>query len=458
MTVHNNKLFESTSIKTEFVIPEIQKVFGTPTIDEEPIELSHKAQSDLHNQQNKLTLELLEKAIVHVRQYDSLATATKLTAKAFHKCPSMYNKRLIVDANRSLKAAIKADAWAKSRRRKRHVDESTVRRNLDTFYEKVAEAVASIRLDLDKRSLNLFAKIKKQYESNLPLHLPADKKAVRRTAHIVAMCESTPSTKYKYKRLEGMLFLIEDATMLGINRNIFKKSTATTMSTLEKAVDLAKKLGKTVYEGIIARPSDNIDWYLIQDIGTNIKFASFADKLDVVENSEHDNLSYEGYIKKQADEQRTQQQLKTKKLQNIRASFADDNIALLDDLKLLRSQVDNLLFQRSEIAANFHGITNVTGDDSGIEINQIRRLYGKTQEYKQHLLHEGKTYAEALLLSFRQRVEAKSCYYDYLDISDELKALRGRIAFITEELENRKKAYAVKLGMVSTTKYIELDA
>jgi len=431
-------------LSTNFVIPE--------AVVEE---VNYREQSDLHNQQNKITIELLEKAIVHVRQYDSLETATKIVAKAFHKCPSMYNRKHIVDAQRSLKAAIKADKWAKSRRRKRHVDASTVRRNIDTFYEKVAETVESIRLDLDKRSLTLFSKIKKQYESTLPLVLPADKKAVKKSAHIIAMCESKPSDKYKTTRLEGNLYLIENAIVVGINRKAIK--TKASYTTADYAEGLAKRSGKTIYTSALSRPSDNIDWYLVQDFGTNITFASFADKMDVHDNPETDDLSFEGYLKRQSEEKRVAEQYKTKRLRDVREAFNTDNIAIFDDIRTLKISLENMIFERSQIAIEFSNITMLDGHEKGLDINQVSHLYDNSMSYRKQLQHEGLDFYRAHRMSLKQRLEAKSCYYDHVDITRKIKETRDRINFLASELEQRKNVYARKLGMVSESKYVHFD-
>ena len=435
----SNKFVGVENIATQFTIP--GKDFSE--IDE----LSFKQKSDLHSNQNKLTIELLEKAVVHVRQYDSLATATKLVGRAFQRCPSIFVKRMIVDANRSLKAAIKADSWSRSRKRKRHVDESTIRRNLDSFYEKTAEAVAAMRLDLDKTNLTLFSKVKKQYESTLPLTLPDTKSAIKTTAHIVAMCEGSPSSKNKVIRLEGLLFLIENVTVLGINNKLNK-------DTHEKATQIARKRGFTVYHEKLVRPSENIDWYLALDFGCNVKFASFADNMDVAEDDYSENSSYEGYLKRQSEEQLIQQQLKTKRLQNLRQAFNDDNIVIIEDLKRLRIEVDNMLFERAKISEDFNSITNVTGENSGIDITHSRKLYGKTIEYRQYLMTQGYEFEAANNMCIKQRIEAKTRFYDYQEVTFDLKFTRNRIAFLEEELSTRRERYLKKMGMISLSKYV----
>ena len=439
--ISGNKIEDATfdsPLKTDFVIPENQE-FGEGL-------LSHQEQSDIHNQQNKLTIELLEKAIVHVRQYDSLETATKIVAKAFHKCPSMFNRNKIVDAQRSLKAAIKADKWAKSRRRRRHVDESTVRRNLDTFYEKVAAAVETIRLDLDKRSLTLFTKVKKQYQSTLPLQLGPDKKATKKSAHVIVMCESPPRGDKRATRLEGNLFLIEDVTLVGVNRKLVK-------STYDYADGLARRSGRTIYKHVLARPSDNIDWYLVLDFGVDISFASFADKMEVEDNPDTNELSFEGYLKRQSEEKRAQEKYKTKRLRDIRQAFIEDNVSFFEDLKTLENELDNVLYERSELAAEFSSLTVLSGQERGLEISQIGKLYDNSIDYRRQLIQEGYDFDRAHRFAIKQRLEAKSCWYDYQDKSNRAKQIRQRIDFLKTELEQRKLTYARKLGLISTTKY-----
>ena len=428
-------------IKTDLIIPE------SAEYSEEGI-LSHKEQSDLHNQQNKLTIELLEKAVVHVRQYDSLETASKIVAKAFHRCPSMYNRNKIVEVQRSLKAAIKADKWAKSRRRRRHVDESTVRRNIDTFYEKLASAVETLRLDLDKRSLTLFSKVKKQFQSVLPMTLPADSKAVKKSAHVIVMSEAHPKGKHKYTRLEGNLFLIENVSIFGVNRKAVKDSFA-------YAEKLGRKHGFTIYSEKLVRPSENIDWFLVLDFGVNITFASFADKMEAEDDPDTNELSFEGYLKRQTEEKKAQEKIKTKRLRDVRQAFIDDNIMIFEDIKTLQNELDNLAFERGEYVAEFSSLTILEGSDRGLEISQIGKLYDNSMAYRRQLMHEGYTFDQANRHSIKQRIEAKACYYDYVDATHRIREIKQRIVFLNSEIEQRKIAYVRRLGMVSTTKYID---
>ena len=438
MTVHNSvEKFLGQSIKTNFIFPnEIENAD------------SQQDKSDVYSNMNKMTILLLEKAITHVRKYDSPETASQLMVKAYRRCPSLHNRKLVVDARTSLNAAIKADKWAKTRRRKKHVDESTVRRNIDAFYEKVSEAVAALRLDLDKRNLSLFSKVKKQYESNLPLQIPSEKSIIKRTAHVVCMCDKSPTdTKYKFTRLESTLFLVENVQVIGINKRKIKL-------TKEKAIAYGLKKGVSIYETPLSRPSDNIDWYLVLDFGVHVKFASFADNLQIEDDNLNSDLTYEGYLKKQAEERKTREALKTKRLAEIRGMFATDNIALFEDIRRLSNHIDNMVTERAEISAEFTSVTSVA-NESGLEIGQHRKIYNRSITYRSQLMFEGFDFKYANMMAVKQRLEAKALLIEHQEINMELKKTRAQMTFLVKEVESRKINYAMKLGMVSTTKFLE---
>lgn len=430
---------------------ELKAKFEIPVNSEDEAGYSFAEKSDMQTMLNTKCLSLLEKALVHVRKYDSKETAIKLVLIAYRKIPSFFVKKHILLAHKALKAAVKAEKWLTIKRKKKYVSEASVRKNLDHFYEYIAEAVAAIRIDLDKKNLSLFSKIKKQYQSDLPLVLPVDKKFTAKRAHIVAMCQSAPNSKHPVKRLESNFFLIEDVPVIGINRNIFKP-------TLKKAKELAALKGKVVYEQVISRPSNNIDWYMVLDFGTDVTYASFADSLEVIDSTDGQNPSYEGYLRKVMEERRTARKLKTERLRDLRLTFMEENKTLYEDIRTAEIKIENLEVLKQSIAEEFTSITAV-GTLPGLDIGQIKRLYERSLAYRNQINFEGVPLELLNKMMVQFRVDAKSMWYEYKDVAQEALGFKHHKKYLEAEIANRKQNYLQKAGMVSLTKYIssELD-
>lgn len=437
--------------KETLLSEEVKSKFEVPETDDYEKDFSFTEKSDLQEQLNKKCLELLEKSIIHVRKFDSKETGLKLVLIAYRKCPSLSVKKYILEAHKALKASIKAEKWLSSKRKKKYVSEATVRKNVDHFYEYISEAVAAVRIELDKSNLTLFSKIKKQYQSEVPLVLPVDKKFVIKHAHVVVMCSSPPNNKYTIKNLERNFYLIENVPIIGINRNLFKNS-------LKKAKELVLRKGKIIYEQALARPSNNIDWYLVLDFGTNVSYVSFADSIDTEELGVGDNTSYESYLKRVLEEKRTTRKLKTERLRAMRLTFMEENKTLYDDIRIAQSRLDNLDNKKQIVADEFAGITAI-GDFPGLDVSQIKRLYGRSLDYRNQINFEGAPLHSINKMMIKFRIEAKMIWYEYQDILEEQRRLRQHIKYLEIEIANRKTRYLQKAGMTSITKYVtnELD-
>lgn len=427
---------------------EVKSKFEVP--DTEPAnDFSFSEKSEMQEFLNKKTLSLLEKAITHVRKYDSKETGLKLVLIAYRKCPSHYVKKHIIEAHKALKAAIKAEQWLTSKRKKKYVSESTVTKNVDHFYEYVSEAVAAIRIELDKSNLTLFNKIKKQYQSEIPLVLAVDKKFIIKRAHVVVMCNSVPVTDKAVKGLERNFYLIENVSVIGINRNLFKNS-------VKKAKELILRKGKVIYEQALARPSNNIDWYLVLDFGVNVTFASFADNIDTDEIGYGDATSYESYLRKVLDEKRTARKLKTERLRAMRQTFIEENKTLYEDIRIAQIKLENLEVEKQLISEEFTSITAV-GNFPGLDVSQIKRLYQRSIDYRSQINFEGTPLELLNVFAVRFRIEAKATYYNYQDVLEKQRELRQHIKYLEMEISNRKQRYVQKAGMTSITKYVASD-
>lgn len=399
---------------------------------------------------NERVLFLIEKSIVHVRRFDSPTTALQLIGRAYQRCPSPYNRRLISNAGKSLRHAIKAEKWARSKRRRKHVDEHTRRKNLDTFFEKVADASASVQQDNDRRNKKLFETIKQQYVSDLPTVLTAGYTV--REANVAVLTTRVPNNVHKTikieggKTSEGSLFLVEKAQVIGVNTVKYSKP-------LLKAQAVARARGVTVYGYQISRPSQNVAWFLLLDFGVDISFVSFADSLELEDEGSN---SYESYIRNRESAVRRARISKTNRLRGYRQQFLEANVSLLHDQRMAYIQLENTVAEVAEHEATFTGLTTVFDADRGLTAAQYARLEDHMTLYLEQLILQGVPYTEARRRTFFQRLAAREAYHSRADALERATALRRTIRFMKEELAYRRTQFARELGQVSLTKIVEL--
>jgi hypothetical protein len=461
-------LKELDEVKSRFVIPESNKpkiediikefapepVTEVDEIDELdgkiPEDEDFKEETQRIIERDQRTILILNKAIRHVREYDSKDTALELMNRAYRSCPSVFNRRMISNASASLKAAIKAEKWQKSRKKKRHVDEFTVQKNINTFYEKIADVVISVSQEIDKRNHRLFAKIKTEFVSELPLVIPESKSYIIRSAHIVAHCAHKPEGKHTH--LERQLYLIEDATVVGINLQKIEKGE----SAIEKATTVALKHNAQLYEQVLLRPAQNVQWYLILNFGTKITFASFADMLQVDDGAPTDGTSYEDFLRQQEQQARVEEKFKTQRLRDFRQQFEEDNNILKEDYKILQAQLENLEDKKSVVGEHFSALTKLSEMDGGLTVSQASKLEHRMKLFRSNLMAlEGVSSIEATEHSTRQRIEARSYLYEYKDIQVTIRALQQSIARNRYEWNDRRRQFALKLGLINPNSMID---
>jgi hypothetical protein len=435
-------------------ILKIFKVDNTPedtgnNNQEEKEKFEYRTRSELYINQNSTAKELLKKAIEHVREYDSKETAVKLMNKAYAYCPSVTNKRNISEANKSLKAAIKAEKWKASKRKHKHVRENAVTNNLDTFYDKVATAIESIQVDVEKNSKTFFNKIKKEYHSELPLTLPDSKSSVIKSAPVVIMAKGLVDKKRDIVHMEHSMFLVKDAKLLGVNNVKNKKP-------IEKAKSIASKKGFVIYEEQLVRPATNITWFLILDFNCYVGFATFPEFLDSP--SDEFDLSYSGMVAKSLQLDDNVRSLKNDKLRSIRNQFEQDNSTLIKDIKATKINIENFLEARKRINERFISVTTIDENEGGLDIKFRNRLYKRSMDYRDFLVSSGYSYIDANVEAFRLRVEANTLYYEAEEIKEIQKEENNKLRFLEKMLLENKQIYAEKMGLISLTKYDSLDS
>lgn len=451
------KFKKKEKIAKQFVIPEepeekiediINEIVPEKQVEEEQVyvadEETFKEETQRIVERDANSILILNKAIKHVREYDSKDTALALLNRAYRFCPSIFNRRLISSATASLKAAIKAEKWQKSRRKKRHVDESTVQRNINSFYEKVADAVVSISNEIDKRNNKMFSRIKTEFVSELPLIIPDSKSYVVRSAHVVAMCNHKPDGKFMH--LERQLYLIEDATVIGINLKRLEKDE----SALEKASKISLKHNAQLYEQVLLRPAQNVQWYLMLNFGTRVTFASFADMLQIDESETIGGTSYEDYLRQQEQQARVEEKLKTQRLRDFRLQFEEDNRVLKEDLSVLMMSLDNLEDKKSKVGEQFAALTKISETDNGLSISSASKLESRMRAYRSNLMAlEGMHSVAATEHSTKQRIEARSYLYEYKDIQASIRLIQRDISVNRQEWEQRRQQAAYRLGLIN---------
>lgn len=394
------------------------------------------------------SIELLNLAVKHTRVYDSKDTATELMNRAYKNCTSLYNRKLISQATFALKAAIKAEKWMNSRTKRRHVDKDTISNNLSKFYEKLNDAVLSIKIEIEKRTNKLFTRIKTEYKTDLPLEIPESKTYIIKTTNIIAQCAKTPSCKNMH--LEGNLFLLQNVDVIGVNLQ-------KTNSSIMKAEDIAEKNNCTIYPQILSRPSKNIHWFLMLKFGTKISYASFTDALDVSASSDTSYSSYEEYVKVKESDRKLKEKLKTQRLKEYRNRFEEDNRPVIEDIKELNRQLHNLLDARTKLKEDLAGLTVISDSDTGLTTTTIGKLSKFIQSYKDEKHYvERLPYQEVVHLASKQKIAAKATFYEIQDTNRQINAIRTKIKFLESDKAKRKHNYALELGLVSLNRISEL--
>lgn len=436
------KLQDLGKVKERFVIPE-EKVETKSS--NEP---SFKQEIEQTVARDEKAIKLMDMAVQHVRVYDSKETAVELMNRAYKACTSIYNRRLISTSTRSLKEAIKAERWMQSKKRRKHVDKLTVEKNVTTFFEKLNDAVISIKVEIEKRTNKLFNRVKTEYAVDLPIELPESKSYTITKANIVAHCANKPSVKHL--RLESNLFLIENATIIGIN---IRK----TNSSYIKAEAVAEKRGCTVYDKILSRPSKNIHWYLLLNFNSKVTYATFSDSLQVSDAVEGDFNSYDEYVRIKEAKDKLKEQLKTRRLLEYRKKFEEENKPLYEDIKQLQIDLSNLIDLRSRMQEELEGLTTFDEESKGINTKNISKLDQFAKEFRDRKhYNEGIEYTEAVKLSLKQKIAAKTLHYDLKDLNQQISVIRSKIKFLEEDKKKRRTNYALELGLVSMTKIADI--
>lgn len=441
------KFKDLAKVRDRFKIPEEPKP-DLKAVKEKTQQDEFKAESEEIVKRSQRTIKYIKMAVNHVNTYDSKETALEIVNKAYATCPSSYNKRLISNASQSLKAAIKAEKWMKSKRRRRHVDKATVQKNVNSFHEKINEAVVSISIEIEKRTNQLFKRVKEQYTSDLPLQLALSKPYVVKNAHVILYTMSKPTRKVTH--LEASLYLAENAKVIGVNTKSVKTSP------LKRAEGVARKLGYEVYPHRLSRPAENIEWYLISNFGTAITMASFADSMLLEDGNSTGYTSYEDFVSAKEAAKRVTDKLKTQRLKSIREQFAEDNVVLVEDIKEVQRQLENNAAELKEMKEHFSSLTMVSDTSGGLSFgeNSVKHLDRVMELYRDNLIRTGMPWLEANKQMLRQRVEAKSYYYAIMDLREKTKRLRQHLNFLKKDMEKRRVATAADIGLVNINHYV----
>ena len=438
------KLQDLGKVKERFVIPEEKPKATAPKFEPS----SFKEEIEHNVIRDEKAIKLMDMAVKHVRVYDSKETAVELMNRAYKACTSIYNRRLISNSTRSLKEAIKAEKWMQSKKRRKHVDKLTIEKNVTAFFEKLNDAVISIKVEIEKRTNKLFNRVKEEYTVDLPIELPESKSYIITKANIVAQCNTKPTCKHL--RLESNLFLLENVSVIGVN---IRKSN----SSYIKAETIAEKRGCTVYDKILSRPSKNIHWYLLQNFGTSVNYATFSDSLQVSDAVDAEFSSYDEYVKIKEAKEKLKEQLKTRRLQEYRKKFEEENRPLYEDIKQLKIDLSNLVDLRPKMTEELEGLTSFEEEGKGLSPKSISKLDAFYKEFRDRKHYsEGVDYTEAVRLSIRQKIAAKTLYYDLKDLNNQISVIRSKIKFLEADEKKRKNNYALELGLVSMTKIVDM--
>jgi len=436
------KLQDLGKVKDRFIIPEEKE--SEPKFEPS----SFKEEIKQNVARDEKAIKLMDMAVKHVRVYDSKETAVELMNRAYKACTSIYNRRLISTSTRSLKEAIKAEKWMKSKKKRKHVDKLTIEKNVTTFFEKLNDAVVSIKIEIEKRTNKLFNRVKEEYSVDLPIELPESKSYIVTKANIVAQCNSKPTCKHI--RLESNLFLLENVSVIGVN--IRKVN-----SSYIKAETVSEKKGCTVYDKILSRPSKNIHWYLMLDFGTSIGYATFADSLKVSDAVDGEFNSYDEYVKIKEAKEKLKEQLKTRRLSEYRTKFEEENKPLYEDIKQLQINLSNKIDQRSKLIEELEGLTSFEEEGKGLSVKTISKLDSFYKEFRdrKHYM-ERIDYTQAVKMSIKQKIAAKTLFYDIKDLNNEISVIRSKIKFLEADKAKRRTNYALELGLVSMTKIVDI--
>lgn len=415
-------------LASKFSIPykAIKKPVKKEHIPREDLVSANVASIDEIKRRNEVAITLLSNVLSIVntlKYYDKTVGLLREVLPYIHQT---YLKEDIKTAARHLKAAKRASIWLRRSRKFAATNASSLEKNVDEFTNIITYVILEIQKDIAKQNGKFFEYAKKQIFTELPMVLPKGKTYTKVTAPVVIMIKQGKlDKKYPHERLHDALFLLKEATLLGVSS---KGMTPSLRAKLEA------KYGATLYEHALTKRDTVLDWYLLLDFKVSISSATFMERLQLPSDTSDTTAStLEDYAARVLEEQNRKKLLAAKLQYTARMTFEKDNAILLEDIAKLRRDLDACKEEAAYWASRFEGLTSSAIKPDGLDVKD----YDKLSEYTNRvLLHDITTSVDSwnsLRASIRkQRIEARAAHIEYRTSMTEIKELRSVIK--TKEL------------------------
>lgn len=411
--------------------------------------LDHK---DIHNRDLAVE-ELLSLALHHVTHLNSYDTAKRILSRANALLPSEVNVRRFANAsnkNPIRRAFVALSNLIKVSKKKRYrsggkYDGTYAKKHwLNEFNEAIQEAFLEVRIDINKREGTFFTQINSM-TSDLPVVMSEEKKYIRKTAQVVVNVRGSLKGIYpeaKPKLIEGKLVLLQKANLIGLKAT---PSMRATKGQLEAANRIATdRYEATVYHTPIARPSQNIMWFLVLDFGVGVDTVMFPEYMATSGIPEAQSpvvaSNLADFIQRFNEAKAQQIRMNTELNRQKRIEFESSHAEHYDMIKTNEIVLDALVEKKKELEEEFSSLTSFDGDSqTGLSIRSYNtRFEDFFLQFMRRQIATANNIRESRLGVIEQRIEARYIFWLHSEVMREASKIRSRINAIQEQLRLEK--------------------
>lgn len=398
--------------------------------------------------------ELLSLALHHVTHLNSFDTAKRILTRANMLLPSEVNIRRFANStnkNPIRRAYIALNNLIKVSKKKKYrtggkYDPTHAKQHWkNAFNEAIQDAFLEVRIDIHKREGTFFSSINTM-TSDLPVVMSESKKYITRTSPLVVNVKGSLKAIHpdaKPRLIEGKLVLLNNVNLIGLRATPAMRATK---GQIKDANEIAgRKFEATVYPIPIARPSQNIMWFLVLDFGVAIDAAMFTEHMStsgIIEAQSPivaSNLS--DFIQRftAVKEQHARMQMQVNR--ELRLNFERDHAEMYDLIRTNQTVLDALIEKKKQLEEEFASLTSFDGDSQGGL--PIRSYNTKFDDFfikfiRRQIATAAGSLREARLAAIDQRIEARYIYWLHNEVLIEASKLRSRIHAIQEQLKFEK--------------------
>lgn len=397
--------------------------------------------------------ELLSLALHHVTHLNSFDTAKRILSRANALLPSEVNVRRFANDNNKnpiRQAYIALNNLIKVSKKKRYktggkYDGTYAKQHwMNKFNEAIQEAFLEVRIDINKREGTFFTSINSM-TSDLPVVMSDEKKYIRKTTQVVVNVRGSLKAIYKEakpKLIEGKLVLLQKANLIGIRATPAMRATKGQLQTANEIA--AKRYEATVYNMPVARPSQNIMWFLVLDFGVGIDAVMFPEYMSTSGIPEAQSpvvaSNLADFIQRFNEAKTQQSRMNMEINRQKRVEFESAHAEIYDMIKSNEIVLDALVEKKKALEEEFSSLTSFDGDgQTGLSIRSYNTKFEDFfLQFMRRQISTSTNIRDSRLAVVDQRVEARYIYWLHSAVMVEASKIRSRINAIQEQLKLEK--------------------